>query len=1263
MSPVDDAMIEGRLDRYVPRLVLDWVTDEPDRRWRLVDGTMVFADISGFTALSERLAERGRIGTEELVETLSRVFGGMLAIAADHGGQLLKFGGDALLLLFTGPDHARHAASAAVEMRSELRRATQIPTSVGKLTLSISMGANSGSFHLFLVGDPFRQLVVLGPDTTAAMQAEAAAEAGQIVVTPATAALLGPSATTPRSDGALLVRWRKAAVAPTGRPTRRATDPSAAIRVVPPIMAPVLDMTSPDPMHRIATMAFFKFKGTDERLATDGPDQLAEDLHQMLALAQAAFTAEDIALLSVDVDANGGKLVCSSGVPVTSEDDEGRMLRAATSIAGAGTAVALQVGINRGHVFAGEVGSSEHGIFSVMGDTVNTAARIMVTAAPGVIHAHPAVLEHARTRYETSPQGPFTFKGKALPQVVYRVGDELGPREAVDRQELPFLGRDAELAAMRSHVEAVLRGRGGVVTVVGAAGLGKTRLLTEVLAGLGEVTLVRMHAEPYGSSNSYRVLRDPLRSMFGVGDGDNAAHVRDLRRTVRRHAPELEPFLPLLGDALQLDVASTDEVDAIAPQFRSQRTADVVIDLMDAVHRGPLILSAEDMQWADDASAYLLGRVAEACGSRPWLLLCGRRDDDGGFTTDVGSVVTLGPLPDDVIRRLAIRATEAAPLRPHEIDLVVERAAGSPLFVGELIAASKELGSLEAVPASLQGTLAAQVDALDPLSKRALSYASVLGRSFRRAVVDILLRHEGLELDQATVAHLSRFIVVDGPLRYRFTNGMVCDVVYDGLAYRVRARLHQLAGEAFEQLSTDLAADAPMLSLHFSRAGDFAATYRYATLAAERAERAFASAEAAVHYERAIEAARRLGEIDDEARRRLWLALGDARRNAGMLDAALDAYGRAARYVGGDAVARAELHLRRAGVRERTGAFAQALRDAATAQRIASAHEEGVAVRARAMAFTAAVRDSQQQFHKAIDAATAVLEFARESNDEKSLAQAHNVLLLSGLALGDKSVAEHAARALELYRAIDDLGGMAGVANNMGVLAYYDGRWDDTLGHYREAAAALRRVGDLSQAAISDANIGEVLVNRGELDDAEPLLRDASRVLRSSGDVQFATFAEMHLGRLLIARGDLAAAEDLLASVVAELRDLGRAASVYECTLHLADCVVHAERPREALDLVAEASNAVDADEISLFDAFRALVSARALLDLGFVHEAIETVVAGVRHAREMLLEFDLSRLLLLAAEIGPPFDVRLATNEPAEEAAALLGRLGVSGW
>lgn len=1248
-----------RLDRLVPRLVLDWVTDEPERRWRVVEGTMVFADISGFTALSEKLATRGRIGTEELVETLSRVFGGMLEITARRGGQLLKFGGDALLLLFTGPDHARQAASAAVEMRRDLRRASEIPTSVGKLNLKISIGGHSGAFHLFLVGDRYRQLVVGGPDTTVAMDSESAAEAGQVVVSAAMAALLGPGSTKPRDDGELVVTWRKGAVDPVGVPASWPTDADAARRVTPPIIASVLEQGAPDPVHRVATMAFFKFKGTDQRLEADGPDGLADALHETLNIAQAAFEIEDIALLYVDVDANGGKLFCSSGVPLTSEDDEGRMLRAARSIIDSNPPLPLQVGIHRGHVFAGELGASDQAVFSIMGDTVNTAARIMVTAPPGAIHVHPAVLESARVRYDAQPEGPFTFKGKALPQVVYRVGDELGPKEATDGHGLQFHGREAQLAAVRERIGAVADGRGGVVTLIGAAGLGKTRLVTEAL-GDDHPPTVHMHAEPYGASNSYRVVRDPLRSLFGLTGRDSATLGEQLRNTVAVRAAHLKPFLPLLGDALQISVGSTVESDSISAQFRADRTADVVLELIAAVHDGPLVFIAEDTQWADDASAHLLARIVGATTSHPWLLVAMRRDGDGGFVPEVGEQIAIEPLPDDVVRALTISATEATPLRPHEIDLVVARANGSPLFVGELITAAQELGSFDAVPESLQGTLAAQVDALDPLSKRMLSYASVLGRSFRRTVVEELLRHEGLELDEATLAQLSRFIEADGPLRYRFKNGLVCDVVYDSLAYRSRARLHLAAGEAFEALSTGDDTEAAMLSLHFSNAGDHERAYRYASAAAERADRTYAAAEAVVHYERAIEAARRVDDVGNDELRRLLVALGDARQHAGLFDSAMEAYSRAAKAAGDDVVARAEIHLRRARVRERAGSYSLALGETSRGRTIAAAADGSRSgpVHARLLAYAAIVRSRQSHAEQARRTGMTAAELAERCGERAALARAYHAIFLAEVLLGSEGKAIWAQRALELYEAVGDLAGQADMANNLGVIAYFDNRWDETIERYRQAIEADRSIGNLLDAAMSEANIGEVLVNQGRLDEAEPLLRNAVRVLRAS-DYGAAPFVEMHLGRLLTARGDFEEAERLLRAGVEQWQASGRAASAYETSINLADCLVRSGRPQEGLQILAHATGA-EPEEVAIFEAARAAVSARALMELGFVDEAVETIADGVELARERSLTFDLARLLLLADQIGPPFDDRLETTEPAEEAYHLLGRLGV---
>ena len=155
------------LRRHVAPIALAWDAEVGDLTWQVVDGTLLFADVSGFTALTEKLARRGRIGAEEIVETLNRVFGPMLRIAAARGGELLKFGGDALLFLFRGPEHPEQACDAAVELRAALREAAAVPTSVGRLSLSMSIGVHAGDLHLFLIGAPTRELLVLGPGATA----------------------------------------------------------------------------------------------------------------------------------------------------------------------------------------------------------------------------------------------------------------------------------------------------------------------------------------------------------------------------------------------------------------------------------------------------------------------------------------------------------------------------------------------------------------------------------------------------------------------------------------------------------------------------------------------------------------------------------------------------------------------------------------------------------------------------------------------------------------------------------------------------------------------------------------------------------------------------------------------------------------------------------------------------------------------------------------------------------------------------------------
>jgi tetratricopeptide (TPR) repeat protein len=285
------------------------------------------------------------------------------------------------------------------------------------------------------------------------------------------------------------------------------------------------------------------------------------------------------------------------------------------------------------------------------------------------------------------------------------------------------------------------------------------------------------------------------------------------------------------------------------------------------------------------------------------------------------------------------------------------------------------------------------------------------------------------------------------------------------------------------------------------------------------------------------------------------------------------------------------------------------------------------------------------------------VELAERSGDQAALARAYQGLYLAESSLGLESSAFSARRAFELYGTCGDLVNQASMANNLGVEAYYANNWNEALDWYGQATAGYRRLGMVMHAAFIDANVGEVLVNQGRLDEAEPILRDALRVLRSCNS-EWVHFVETHLGRLLAVRGDLTEAEGLLseAGPASETVDVSWAC---ERALHLADYLVRAGRPVDALDVLDDITR-FEPDEVAVYRAATDATTASALLALGRNEEAVEAICHGVEEARSRSLTFDLSRLLLIADRIGPPFDVRLGTTQPAEEAYHLLDRLGV---
>jgi len=1223
------------LRRHVPELAVDWMLDAPDRRHRSLDGTLCFADISGFTALAERLAQRGRAGGEELVETLSRVFGAMLDLARARGGMLLKFGGDALLLFFEGEEHAVCAAACAVEMQRALRRESKARTSVGPLRLSMSVGLHSGPVDFFLVGGAHRELVVLGPAATRTVATESAAHAGEIAVSSATAALLPPRAVRPRADGELLLRWRIAPLA--GRPrVERPADEAIVRALFPRALGELLAHAPPEPEHRVACIAFLRFSGTDALLQRDGRDATARALDATLDTIQCSFDEEGVTLLAVDIDRDGGKVFAASGAPQSSEDDEGAMLRALRRILDQGTPLPLQIGVNRGHVFAAELGTTRRAAYSAMGDTTNTAARIAAKAPPGAIYVHPAVLDYSLTLFDVEPTGPFILKGKKTPQLVYSVAEERGTRSREGIAGFAFVGREAEAGALREALDELAAGRGGAVSIVGATGLGKSRLLREALARAGPGGQLALRAEPYGATSPYRMFRDAIRGLLGVERGGAESMLAALERGVERMDAQLSPLLALLGDVAHIEAPPSPEVAALDPHFRAEVTADAVTRLLAAAHAGPLAIIAEDSHWADDASARLLNRIERECAERPWLLIVARREAESGFhPASSAREIRLTPLPDGAIEALLIAASEAAPLRPHELVLLVKRASGNPLFALESLRAAREAGSLEAVPDSLEAALAAQVDALAPTPRRVLRYASVLGRSFSQDALAELLGSEGASLDHSSLGRLESFLEIDGDDRLRFRNGLVRDTIYAGLAYRLRARLHRAAGETLEQrLGAEPGTNADALALHFSLAGDHARTWRYARMAAERARRAGANADAARLYELALDAGRALDVASDAERVVVYRNLGAVCDMAGMFEKSLDAYRRAAKLVGGDPVARAELLLGEARAHERAGVFSRAMRVLGRALRFARATPSVDAAKtaAKLRAFASLVLYALDR-HKdaAAEAEGAEIE-ARACDEQAALARALFTRDLAALALGVSGLGARMREALSLYGQLHDTRMEGVIQSNLGMIAAMEGRWAEAVGYWGAARAAALKAGDSVTVASTAMSLGELFVKQGHADKAEPLLNEAVRVLRAIHHADLKAYAEIQLARVWVLRRAVAEAYRVSDHAREQLEALGkRMYSLEAATVQGLARVIGGEP--EATFALIESAAARAGDAASGLVPMAAHARACALLALGRLEDAEREIGIGLQAAKELGFPYEEAQLLFLRSE------------------------------
>ena len=594
------------------------------------------------------------------------------------------------------------------------------------------------------------------------------------------------------------------------------------------------------------------------------------------------------------------------------------------------------------------------------------------------------------------------------------------------------------------------------------------------------------------------------------------------------------------------------------------------------------LLAIDDAHFMDDASADVFKHVCLTVADRPWLLLLTRRDQPGGFVPPPAADPTalrLEPLDQEASRGLVSLTTEDAPLAPHQIDAVVARSGGNPLFLLGLVRTAQSAGGVDELPGSVEDLVTSQIDRLAPSERTVLRHAAVLGLSFTEAQVRSLLEGETLPSGRDGMRRLAGFIRAEGHGRMRFQQTLVRDVAYEGLPYRRRQVLHGRAGELLEAEAGDPDDQSELLSLHFFNAGRLDKAWHYSVVAGARAADKYAYVEATEFYRRAAAAARGVPGLDPTEVADVNESLGDAQHRIGVLPAAKTAYRTARRQVADDPRRVSELMRKEALVDHDLDQVPTALRALSRAMRLLDGVDEpwAVAQRGHLEASYAGCRHEQGRYRDAIRWALRAQEHAEATSDPRALAEAYEVLQMSHTLAGLPQPQPYGPMALAIFEELGDRSAQARALNNLAVLAWMEGHGRQALDMLGRAQEAFAAAGDTLHAAMTDYNRGDVLLRLNHVTEAAVLLRSLLPVFRALASDNYWAPTLRGVGLAEVRSGRVEEGLEHLQRARATLAGLGFAAEVLETDAAIAEAFLAAGDWSAAADLADDGAVRADA--------------------------------------------------------------------------------------
>lgn len=1201
---------------YVPRLILEQVLAASDAeqagREERFAGAVLFADVSGFTAMSESLAQLGKEGAEELTRVLNRYFSTMIEIVEQFDGQVIKFGGDAITCAFISDDAqgegVLRAGACGLAMQEAMARFHAVETRGGTFELRMKIGISAGPLLFVSVGDPAVGLeyVLAGHPLDQMAAAEHHATAGEVVVD-------GECLTERARRGLVLSAEREGffpvervrqAVEPTGggEPPLDGLDEETLRRVIArlvPYLPPMLyeQILDGQPQfigeHRQVVSLFVNFAGLDY----GGDREAGRKLQQYFTAMQEVINRYGGRLNRVITGDKGSLLHLIFGAPVAHEDNEARAVRCALDMQARvrqGEDLAFitnqKIGIASGYVFAGNVGSERRREYTVMGDDVNLSARLMQAAGEWEILMEERTARRVEEEFVCTPLPPIRVKGKHEPIAIYRpegVREEprLWGRSAARRRATPIVGREAELARAREIIEKARAGQGQLLVISGEAGVGKSRFLEEVVAIAHEKDAYGVGGDclSYGSQSPYLPWIGFFTTFFGLGTGQGSVEekVTRIRRRMTAADPALADWVPLMAQLLGLPVPDNELTAALDAQLRKQRTFDLTLTLIrhQAQQVGLFLIVFEDVHWIDSISLEMLNHVARNIGGHRILLVALHRPtieleewrrypyfnrvelsdlsaEDALHLME--SRLQMSPVPEQLRQRVLRGDERVNPFFVEEVinslldqRYLVPREGGGYELVGDL--------SQVEIPDSVQTLVMSRIDRLDESSKLTIKVASVIGRTFQyrplRYIYPVEISDGKLRRNLERLSALD-LTPLDRPApewEYMFKHITTQEVAYESLLYAHRRALHHRMGEYLEQeYGGNLQEYYELLAHHYSRSGDDEKSWDYLVKAGDDARAKYANEAAIAHYQHALSL-----DVEREDKYRVYESLGDVYRLIGQYEQALTSY-RAALDARPPTPAHiADIRRKIAKTWELQGRYEEAMNYLdLTKASLEGEHETLEMARIYSdMGWIARRRGEYEESLRLCAQGLEIVHRLPETQDTRQvLAELQHTLGTTYWRMGDYERAiAHIQACIEVRESLGDLYGMSRSYNNLAVVYGSRGDFDLAAQYIRKSLEIGQRIGNAYGTAMCYANLGVVDYTLGNYRRAVEHYERSLAIRQEIGDTQGIADLYNNLGEVHYALGNHREAIYYLQEAIRLFTELGDKATLVEAHKLLAE--------------------------------------------------------------------------------------------------------------